>query len=173
MSSVRRNLPARRPDLIVRPLGDDGHHVVKDPVGGGYFKLPPHESFLFGLLDGVHTSADARSKFERRFGESLDDTDLDQFVSLAREFGFLSEPVRVESGDRADDGAVHGPSGYFPAAICRFTEAGRDASPAWVNIPMQALQAPGPAAPPPAARKSAAPALPVAGDATPRADRAR
>src|SRR5439155_24411111 len=39
-------LPARRPDLIVKPSGDTGGHVVKDPRTGQFFDLGPEESFL-------------------------------------------------------------------------------------------------------------------------------
>ena len=92
MTTLVCPLPSRRPDLLFRPLGDDGQHVVKDPHTGAYFKLPPEEAFLFLLLDGRHTTAQLRAAFERRFGERLTVEDLDQFLSLARELGFLSEP---------------------------------------------------------------------------------
>src|SRR5262249_36828591 len=35
--------PGRRPELVIRPLGDDGQHVVKDPATGGYFRLGAQE----------------------------------------------------------------------------------------------------------------------------------
>src|SRR5438045_4525501 len=92
MPVAAANLPARRRDLIFRPHGEHGEHVVKDPRTGGYFKLPAQESFLFTLLDGGHTPDQCRAAFERRFGEPLPADDLEQFLSLAREFGFLTAP---------------------------------------------------------------------------------
>ena len=50
--------PARRTDLIFKPLGDRGEHVVKDRRTGGYFNLGPQESFLFARLDGRQTGAE-------------------------------------------------------------------------------------------------------------------
>src|SRR5438045_4913626 len=89
MPVAAANLPARRRDLIFKPLGEAGEHVVKDPRTGGYFKLPAQESFLFTLLDGRHGPEQCRAAFERRFGEPLPAEDLDQFLLLAGEFGFL------------------------------------------------------------------------------------
>src|SRR5689334_8505768 len=37
-------LPARRADLVLRPSGDDGGHVVKDPRTGEFYNLGPEES---------------------------------------------------------------------------------------------------------------------------------
>ena len=66
-------LPARRPDLVFRPVGDDGHYVVKDPRNGAYFKLGPQESFLFRYLDGRHDAGSACRAFSRHFGEPRGD----------------------------------------------------------------------------------------------------
>src|SRR5262245_1110703 len=45
-------LPARRPELLLRPLGEQGRYVVKDPHTGGFFLLGEQEFFLFEQLDG-------------------------------------------------------------------------------------------------------------------------
>ena len=42
----------RRGDLLLKPVGDGGEHVVKDPRAGTYFNLPPQEAFLLNQLDG-------------------------------------------------------------------------------------------------------------------------
>src|SRR5215213_1334828 len=85
--------PARRRDLVVRPLDDAGGHVVKDPLTGEYFNLGPQESFLLLQLDGVRTAAQIRSAFQARFGEPLDEPDFQEFIELARTQGFLAQPA--------------------------------------------------------------------------------
>ena len=92
MPATDTALPVRRPDLIVRPVDDEGQHVVKDPRTGGYFKLGPQESFLFEHLDGRHGADEVRRAFSRRFNEPLADEDVKQFVTLAEESGFLAAP---------------------------------------------------------------------------------
>src|SRR5262245_11023075 len=44
--------PARRPELIVRPLGEQGRYVVKDPHKSTYYQLGDEEYFLLTQLDG-------------------------------------------------------------------------------------------------------------------------
>lgn len=75
----------RRPDLLVKPFGDDGQHVVKDPITGEYFNLPPQEAFLLNQLDGTKTPEAICDAFKERFGEPLTAEDLDGFVGMARE----------------------------------------------------------------------------------------
>src|SRR5215213_9278921 len=60
-------LPARRGDLVVRQMKDDGSHVVKDPVTGQFFDLGPEESFLLLALDGKQTAETLAAGFEARF----------------------------------------------------------------------------------------------------------
>src|SRR5579884_2327999 len=81
--------PSRRADLLLRPLGDDGQHVVKDPRTGAYFNLPPQESFLLAQLDGRQSVEAICAAFEKQFGEALSASDLDAFVQMVREQGFL------------------------------------------------------------------------------------
>src|SRR5947209_148234 len=81
--------PARRPDLLLRPIGDDGRHVVKDLRTGAFYNLGPVESFLLLALDGRQPAAAIAAAFEAQFGEPLEPEDLDDFVALAREQGFL------------------------------------------------------------------------------------
>ena len=83
-------LPARRPDLVVRPVGAGGEHVVKDPRSGEYFAIGPQEHFLLVGLDGERTADALRAAFERRWGEPLAAEDLEQFLRMASEQGFLS-----------------------------------------------------------------------------------
>src|SRR5262249_32269332 len=82
-------VPARRPELLLRPLGDDGRHVVKDPRTGDYYTLGKQESFLLAQLDGEQAAEAVCQAFAERFGEALSQEDLDEFVRLARAKGFL------------------------------------------------------------------------------------
>jgi putative peptide zinc metalloprotease protein len=84
--------PARRPDLLLRPLGEQGRYVVKDPRTGAYFTLGEQESFLLCQLDGVRDAGGICRAFQERFGEPLSADDLGQFVKLARSRGFLLPP---------------------------------------------------------------------------------
>jgi multidrug efflux pump subunit AcrA (membrane-fusion protein) len=82
-------LPVRRAELVIRPLGDDGRHVVKAPARGDYFELGDEEHFLLTQLDGKRDARAIRSAFNEQFGEPLSQEDLDEFVKLARAQGFL------------------------------------------------------------------------------------
>src|SRR5262245_31586213 len=84
--------PARRPELVVRPLGEDGRYVVKDPQTGAYYHLGDEEHFLLSQLDGQRDPQAIRDAFEERFGQPLDDEDLNQFLETAREQGLLQPP---------------------------------------------------------------------------------
>src|SRR5688500_4330282 len=80
LAAPAATLPARRAELLVRPLGDGGEHVVKDPRTGEYFNLGPQESFLLLRLDGRHDISEIRAAFEARFGEPLSEQDVEEFV---------------------------------------------------------------------------------------------
>ncbi len=58
--------PARRSDLLLRPLGEDGESVVKDLRTGAYYNLGPQESFLLERLDGEQSAASICQSFEGR-----------------------------------------------------------------------------------------------------------
>jgi len=81
--------PPRRSDLIVRPLGNDGQYVIKDPVTGKYFNVGEQEHFLLSALDGQQSGAQICAAFEERFAESLDVADLQDFLEMARRRGLL------------------------------------------------------------------------------------
>src|SRR5262249_49722288 len=91
-------VPARRPDLLLRPLGNDGRHVVKDPRTGDYYTLGKQESFLLFQLDGEQTAEAVCQAFADQFREPLSEGDLDEFVKLARVKGLLQADGH---GDRA------------------------------------------------------------------------
>src|SRR5688500_12574945 len=87
-------LPARRPDLIVRPLGEEGRYVVKDPSSGAYYELGEEEHFLLTQLDGTRSVEDISSAFEGRFGQGLFQEELDEFVEMARSQGFIRDDAQ-------------------------------------------------------------------------------
>jgi hypothetical protein len=39
MHALATPLPARRPELLIRPLGDVGQYVVKAPLSGEFFQI--------------------------------------------------------------------------------------------------------------------------------------
>jgi multidrug resistance efflux pump len=82
-------LPARRPDLVIRPLGDRGRYVVKDPRTGAFFTFGEQEHFLLAQLDGERGAAAVCQAFAEHFGEPLSEGELGQFVELARRKGLL------------------------------------------------------------------------------------
>ncbi|QEL15461.1 efflux RND transporter periplasmic adaptor subunit [Limnoglobus roseus] len=90
MPPPARSLPRRRADLVVRPLGERGRYVVKDPRSGAYFQIGAHEQFLLDRLDGVQSPTAVRRAFEQEFGEPLTDDELDQFLDAAHAQSFLT-----------------------------------------------------------------------------------
>src|SRR5688572_26998261 len=95
-------LPPRRPDLLVRPFGDRGESVVKDPKSGEYFNLGQEESFLLDCLDDAATIDGVRAKYRNRFGSEISEGDLHSFVELAQSLGFLRESSKPADEPLAD-----------------------------------------------------------------------
>jgi putative peptide zinc metalloprotease protein len=99
MPDVAATLPARRPELLVRPLGEDGRFVVKDPLTGEFFQIGEAERFLLERLDGRHDADAVRAAFEEKFGEPLSEDDLQGFLDTAEEQGFLQPTAGEEPAD--------------------------------------------------------------------------
>src|SRR5215207_6599566 len=97
MSELATLPPPRRLDLVVRPIGEDGRHVVKTPDSGEYFTLGAQEAFLLLQLDGRQPAASIRTAFQGRFGEPLSEADFGQFVDLSRSLGFV-QPAAAPAG---------------------------------------------------------------------------
>jgi multidrug resistance efflux pump len=94
-------LPTRRADLVIRPLGDQGQYVVKDPRTADYFHLGPHEHYLLIQLDGVRDTPAVCAAFEKQFGEPLTEEDLHEFIETVEAQGLLEasgerEPPETE-----------------------------------------------------------------------------
>src|SRR5262249_45671663 len=89
--------PSRRPELVVRPLGENGQYVVKDPHTGAYYHLGEEEHFLLTQLDGQQSAEVLCAAFAERFGQPLAEEELDEFVEMARANGFL-QSAEEETG---------------------------------------------------------------------------
>ncbi len=116
MIPTTHRLPARRPDLLIRPIGDRGRFVVKDLRSGAYFQIGQHEEFLLSGLDGRQSALALRRGFERQFGEPLSDHDLGEFLEMAKAQEFLAPASETDTpamGERT-------------AALLGFTAPGRD-----------------------------------------------
>jgi putative peptide zinc metalloprotease protein len=85
-------LPCRRQELVLRPLGENGLYVLKDPRTGAYYHLGDEEHFLLTHLDGEHDAEAIQSAFEERFGEPLTDEDLQELLDMAQAQGLLETP---------------------------------------------------------------------------------
>src|SRR5262245_24547731 len=108
------SLPARRSELVVRPLGEEGRYVVKDPVGGAYFHLGEEERFLLEQLDGQQDSEGVCSAFATRFGDPLSADELDQFIVLAQSQGLLrNAECGARNAERHSDAAPGTPNSEF------------------------------------------------------------
>src|SRR5262245_48272064 len=89
MSETATLLPARRPELLMRPLGDQGRYVLKDPRTGAFFELGAEEHFLLTQLDGKQDAAAVCQAFAERFDRPLNEDELDDFLEMARQENFL------------------------------------------------------------------------------------
>jgi hypothetical protein len=85
MVDVSTPLPARRSELLIRPLAEPGRYVVKHPQTGDYFQIGEEEHFLLNQLDGRRNAEDVRTVYAERFGRPLPQEDVDEFVQLATE----------------------------------------------------------------------------------------
>jgi methyltransferase-like protein/SAM-dependent methyltransferase len=97
---------ACRAELLLGPLktGQPGRYAVHDLRTGDRYALGDPEYFLLAQLDGARSAPDICRTFEERFGQSLSEEELNQFVELANTRGFL-RPVAAPEGALAGDPA--------------------------------------------------------------------
>jgi multidrug efflux pump subunit AcrA (membrane-fusion protein) len=100
MSTLTTVLPLRRAELIIRPIGERGRYVVKDPAGGRYFELGEEEHYLLTQLDGQRDATEICAAFERRFGQPLGEDELETFLQLAQ-----SQALLDHKGATSDSGS--------------------------------------------------------------------
>jgi hypothetical protein len=105
MHDLGTPLPCRQPELVSRPLGQNGSYLVRDRKRGDSFRLGAEEYFLLAALDGTRAGADLREAFAERFGEPLTDEELQDFLNLAQARGFLQKqkPGDKETNGQGDD----------------------------------------------------------------------
>jgi len=89
MPEVATELPCRRPELVIVPIGQPGRYVVKDPRAAKYFQIGEEEHFLLSQLDGHESAEGICAAFARQFGEDLAPEELDEFLKTAQTQGFL------------------------------------------------------------------------------------
>src|SRR5262245_58922853 len=89
-AAATTRLPHRRPDLLIRPVDGGDRWVVKYPRSGNYFQIGGQEYFLLSPLDGARTPGEVCRAFEERYGEPLSAAELDGFVDLATDQGFVA-----------------------------------------------------------------------------------
>jgi multidrug resistance efflux pump len=97
MSEPATLLPRRRPDLLIRPLGEPGQYVVKDPRTGAYFQIGTQEHFLLTQLNDDRAADDVCTAFRNRFGQLLATEELDEFLGIARAQGFFRSDEATRS----------------------------------------------------------------------------
>jgi hypothetical protein len=104
MPDLATPVPCRRSELVSRRFAENGFYLVRDRLKGESFQLGPEEHFLLARLDGTRTAEDLRAAFAERFGELLLQEELQEFLGLARERGFLQPdgagapvPLRIDS----------------------------------------------------------------------------
>ena len=108
MPELANPLPCRRPELDWGPFGEDGSYLVRNRHKGESFQLGPEEHFLLGQLDGARTADAVCAAFAERFGEPLTPEELQDFLHLARERGFLQEKSQADN-EQARDGVSSRP----------------------------------------------------------------
>jgi putative peptide zinc metalloprotease protein len=104
MPDVAVPLPCRRSELVIRPLGDRGPYVVKDPGTKVYYQLEAEEHFLLTQLDGRRDVEAIHAAFAERFGEPLSAEDLQEFLTIAKERRLLQgEGSGAREADQSSD----------------------------------------------------------------------
>jgi putative peptide zinc metalloprotease protein len=101
----------RRPDLVMQPVADNGPYVLKDPRTGGFYNLGVQEHFLLAALDGRQSAQQICTAFAERFGQPLTVGELEGFLRLAADQGFLQALGAPAGLAQAAGGPVNGPAG--------------------------------------------------------------
>jgi len=83
--------PKLRDDLVISQQSKDGKPVVviKDPVTGRFFRFGEIEGFILQNLDGNRRPAELPTAILTRFGASLSEESLQQFIQRLQRLGFL------------------------------------------------------------------------------------
>ena len=87
--------PRLLPDLEILRTGA-GNFVLLDPDGDIRFELGEEEHYLLGLLDGSRDGERMREEFERRFGKTLSERALGEFLEQLDRNGLLASSARAD-----------------------------------------------------------------------------
>ncbi len=82
---------ARRPELTVARIGDNGHYRLEDPLRDAAYQIGEQEYFLLTQCDGRKSVAAIRRAYADRFGQPLAGAELDEFLHMARTEHLLAE----------------------------------------------------------------------------------
>ena len=84
-----RRLPVCKPRLAWWSLRENEQYLVRNRSTGETFQLGQEEQFILEQLDGRLTAEQVRAAFAERFGQALSEKELEEFIDLAAERGFL------------------------------------------------------------------------------------
>ncbi len=115
--------PRLLPDVVVRPLGEPGLHVAKNPRKRTYLRLGEQERFLLSQLDGRASFGGIAESFARQFGESVSHEELLDFVKLVDGEGLTERSTG--SADGKDQEAAGGSLDWWRERGQRFWAAAR------------------------------------------------
>jgi putative peptide zinc metalloprotease protein len=100
-----------RPDLVTSLQEVDGVQriVVKDPTTGRFFRFKEHEFFIAQQFDGTTGEEEVRRRVETKFGATVSEQALMQFVGKLRGIGLLDgEAVEAKERRGAGRKLIHG-----------------------------------------------------------------
>jgi len=95
--------PLLRPDLLIRPVGGEGRHVVKDLRSGVFFNLGRRSRSCSYASTGESSVGAICAAYEARFDEPLGEEDFADFLDLARGKRLLRDDARDVVDSHVDD----------------------------------------------------------------------
>jgi len=109
-NSVQKQL---RQDLVIRPIqGLDGstEYVIRDPISRQTFEFDEREYFLCQAFDGRMELSHIAALFEKRFGLSVSENNLERFARELAGYGLLedSQVTPIEPAQEGSDGEAEG-----------------------------------------------------------------
>lgn len=106
-NSVQKQL---RQDLVIRPIpGSNGSndYVIRDPISRQTFEFNECEYFLCQAFDGRRELSQIAALFQKRFGLSISENNLERFARELASYGLLEDtqifpPHQVEFGNAVE-----------------------------------------------------------------------
>jgi hypothetical protein len=132
MPIIRKIPPRLLPDVLIRPLDEQGGYVVKNPRKRTYLKLGAQERFLLEKLDGASTYDLIFESFQERFNEPLICEDIDNFIAMAQRKGLVE--LIEQSSDNDNRAEAANRAGRRNGFIRRMWKRIRKQSPLYFRI---------------------------------------